>query len=379
MTLMHFFSQRRGKGRFWTSSGTALESENRFIPLDTLRGGVMFFLIGEATGIYRLLLAPQLGTGIIHFIGSQFSHHPWNGLRLWDLGQPLFMFISGVAMVFAYNKRWDRGEAWRASLGHALGRSFVLFVLGWAMSHISPMEDGPGNLFLVDVLPQLAFASLITFFLLKKPVRVQAGVALALLVVTELLYRLWPISGFDQPFVPDHNFGSFIDVSIFGSMSEGHWVSFNMIPAAAHTIMGSLAGQYLRDSKRQLKALKKLVLAGFLCAASGLLLSTMTPIIKRICTSSFVLVTGGLCFLALAFSFWLCPDGNSKGPPILCGRRMNPIFIYTFALSGGGDWLRHISEPFVRGIFGWSGELDYPSPGGYCDLVTIMAVVLLAV
>ena len=43
-----------------------------------------------------------------------------------------------------------------------------------------------------------------------------------------------------------------------------------------------------------------------LASPKGCVLNTrIMPIIKRICTSSFVIVSGGWCLLALGFSYWL--------------------------------------------------------------------------
>jgi predicted acyltransferase len=90
--------------------GAGKDLESRFFSIDLFRGIVMFLLIAELTGLYDLLIAPALEGTVFHAVGLQFQHHPWNGLRLWDLSQPFFLFISGVAMYFSYNKRWEQGE-----------------------------------------------------------------------------------------------------------------------------------------------------------------------------------------------------------------------------------------------------------------------------
>ncbi len=333
-------------------------AENRLWSIDFFRGVVMFLLIGEATGLYELLVLPALNGSFVHSIGLQFQHHPWHGLTLWDLGQPFFMFISGVAMIFSYEKRWERGESWRATLGHSGRRAFILFVLGWALSHINPMEAGGQGEFLLDILPQLAFASLIAFLLLNRSVWLQVGFAIGLVVLTELLYRLWPLPGFDQPFIPGHNFGSYVDLTLFGRLSEGNWVAFNIIPATVHVILGVLAGRLLRSGKSRGQKLRLLVWAGLSGVIAGLALDPLTPIVKQICTSSFVLISGGLGLLALALAYWLIDVVMiRKGTVFFVCVGMNPMVIYLFALSGGGDWLRRIVEPFTMGFSGWIGDL----------------------
>src|SRR5207245_1671926 len=118
-------------------------------------------------------------------------------------------------------------------------------------------------------------------------------------------YRLFPVAGFNQPFVPDQNFGSYVDLLLMHKLSRGHWVAFNAVPTAAHTMWGVLAGQVLRSDRPASRKIRILVMAGLIGVIVGYALNPVTPIIKRICTSSFVIVSGGWCLLALAFSYWL--------------------------------------------------------------------------
>ncbi len=89
--------------------GASLLAEGRLTSLDFYRGLTMFLLVGEATGLYELLRAPAFNGTLVSTIGWQLEHHPWNGLHFWDLIQPSFMFIVGVAMPFSFAKRWQRG------------------------------------------------------------------------------------------------------------------------------------------------------------------------------------------------------------------------------------------------------------------------------
>ena len=64
-----------------------------------------------------------------HFVNvftQQFDHVAWRGCTFWDLIQPSFMFMVGVAMPFSYASRRARGETWPRLLGHAVLRSFIL-------------------------------------------------------------------------------------------------------------------------------------------------------------------------------------------------------------------------------------------------------------
>ena len=72
-------------------------------------------------------------------------------------------------------------------------------------------------------------------------------VSFAMILLSDLLYRFWPVEGFNQPFTPDHNFGSWVDLAIAGSLNSDHWVAFNAIPTTAHTIWGVIVGMLLMN------------------------------------------------------------------------------------------------------------------------------------
>src|SRR6185295_9133740 len=83
----------------------------RLLSLDFLRGFIMVLLAMDSTGLYDYLYENTEGQAINVFI-RQFVHHPWNGLRFWDLVQPAFMFMAGTAMAYSLNKQWSNGVTW---------------------------------------------------------------------------------------------------------------------------------------------------------------------------------------------------------------------------------------------------------------------------
>src|SRR5216117_2008257 len=218
----------------------------------------------------------------------------------------------------------------------------------------------PGKLTfeLWNVLAQLSFTYLVAFLMMRRPAWFQIGFTLLLLALTEILYRSWPVPGFDQPFTPDHNFGSYVDLFLMGKLSKGHWVAFNAVPTTAHTMWGVLAGQVLRSGRSPGQKIRTLAIAGSIAVVLGYALDPVTPIIKRICTSSFVIVSGGWCLLALGFSYWLVDVKKiERGPRFFTYVGMNSLFIYLFTNTGGSEWLTAIVKPFTMGFFAWSGDL----------------------
>jgi predicted acyltransferase len=330
-------------------------AQSRLLSLDFFRGFTMFLLIAEFTHLFNYLTAPGLEGTFIHLIGTQLHHHPWNGLRFWDLIQPFFMFIVGVAMPLSFSKRIKKGEPYHSILKHIAVRSFLLLVLGWALYCIS---NGKITFLFQNVLAQLSVTILLSFLVMRKPVVAQILFSFGLLALTEILYRTFWVPGFDQPFVGGHNFGDWFDLLISGQLNRGHWVSFNAIPTTAHTIWGVLAGKLLMGNKTNKQKLLILVVAGMAGLAIGYGLNPITPIIKRISTSSFVFASGGWALLALAVSYWLIDVMKfQKGVLFFAVVGMNPLFIYLFAHVGGAELIDQIIRPFTFSIFSFTGEL----------------------
>jgi len=108
------------------------------------------------------------------------------------------------------------------------------------------------------------------------------------------------------------------------------------------------------------KKIQTLLIAGVsaLLIGYGLDALNITPIIKKIATSSFVFASGGWAILVLCFCYWLI-DVRKK---FISGSRMfiivgmNSIFIYIFFSIGGGEFLHRIVAPFSSLLFSWGGE-----------------------
>lgn len=328
-----------------------LDDYGRLLSLDFYRGLTMFLLIAEGAALWHAMNAPYFEGSLISSIGEQFRHHPWNGLRFWDLVQPFFMFIVGVAMPISLGKRWTRGDSWNKTFKHVLFRSFMLLLLGVM---IQSAYAGRIAFQFWNVLAQLSFTYLVAFLIMRKSWKFQISFSIGLLLLTELLYRFFWVDGFTQPFTPDKNFGAWIDLLLMGRLSGGHWVAINALPTAAHTIWGVIAGQLLISNNFETsEKLKKLLLYGAGLLLVGYLMDPfVTPIIKRIATSSFTIVSGGWCLLALAGSFYLF---DVKKRYISTGRffaivGMNPLFIYLFSEFGTVDWLYDFVDIFTSDI-----------------------------
>jgi len=112
------------------NTGIPKLSNERLLSLDLFRGITMFLLVAEGTRLYSALRKVGSPESFFGKLIMQFHHHEWNGLHFWDLIQPYFMFIVGVAMVFSLTKRWEMEAAWIQTFKHIVYRCFILFLLG---------------------------------------------------------------------------------------------------------------------------------------------------------------------------------------------------------------------------------------------------------
>jgi predicted acyltransferase len=167
-----------------------------------------------------------------------------------------------------------------------------------------------------------------------------------------------------------------MDMLLMGKINNGGgWVAINCIPTAAHTIWGVVAGQLLQSSKTEMQKVKFLAIAGAIILALGYIMdwTSITPIIKRISTSSFVLASGGWALLVLAFSYWFIDIKKNNAwifPFVIVGT--NSIFIYMFSNTVGGQWFNGFVSIFTHGFLNW-----FNTPEFLVQLLTSLCILFL--
>jgi predicted acyltransferase len=261
------------------------------------------------------------------------------------------MFIAGTAMAFSLHKQNEAGVLWKDQFTKTLKRSGWLFF--WGVLDYAVRPHGL-SFELWDVLTQLSFTTLVAFLIFRWSATNQILLSIGLLLLTEVLYRFVNIPGFDQPFTDQHNFGNFMDLVLMNKINSDGWVAINCIPTAAHTIWGAVAGKLLLSTLDEKKKINHLLLAGVVCLVTGYLMDwTITPIIKRIATSSFTIASGGWCLLALATCYWWIDLKNHrKHLAFFTIVGMNSIFIYLFFEIVGHRWFNEYAGAISNGLMG---------------------------
>lgn len=321
----------------------------RLLSLDFMRGFIMVLLASESAGLFDSLFDATKGNFLNGFF-LQFFHHPWNGLRFWDLVQPSFMFMAGAAMALSLHKQQKQGMSWQESFRKTLKRCFWLFF--WGVLDYAVRPHGL-SFELWDVLTQLSFTTLVAFLIFRWSSTSQILVCVGLLLLTEVLYRFTHIPGFDQPFTDQHNFGNYMDLVLMNKINHDGWVAINCIPTAVHTIAGSLVGKLFLSNKEKIRPM---LIWGGICLLVGFSLdwAGITPIIKRIATSSFTLASLGWCLLELAFCYWWIDiKGHKKHLLFFTVVGMNSIFIYLFFEIVGHRWFTGYIGEITNGLMGF--------------------------
>ncbi len=93
-------------------------------------------------------------------------------------------------------------------------------LFGWGLYCI-----GPGEIVFrfQNVLAQLSVAYILAFLVIRKSVAIQIGFSVLLILISEGLYRYFPVEGFTNAFVAGENFGAWFNILISGSEDGGHW------------------------------------------------------------------------------------------------------------------------------------------------------------
>lgn len=279
---------------------------SRIVSIDSLRGLDMLLLCGGA-GVLNLWLQWQGGEAVPAWVMEQFRHAEWGGaFTCWDMVMPLFIFITGASMPFAFAKyrqkggvHWRLGTSWRV-----LRRVIVLFVLGMLVQGRLASAQPEQMSLLCNTLQAIAIGYLVAAVVLmcSPRLRVQLGVCLVCMASYWALLRFMPYNG--QPgglFEPQNNLAIYIDHVLQGRWQDGtpySWI-LTSLSFGALTLMGSMCGQVIA-AYRGRRAVLTLLLAGGVSLGAAMLMELDTPLIKHIYTTTCVLWAGGWCVLLLA-------------------------------------------------------------------------------
>ena len=335
--------------------------KGRIMSIDVLRGFDMFWIIGG--GVIFRSLHEIFNSPATQWIRRQMSHAEWEGFRPWDLIMPLFLFVVGVVMPFAFNKRLARGDSKRRLYFHIVKRTVILWILGMvAQGHL--LEYDSSKLYIYsNTLNAIAAGYFISaIVILNMRLVGQVLTTAILLLVFWALMMLVPVPGQGLVLLArDANLALHIDKFILGRCYGGGdytWILSSMTFACT-VMLGVMAGHLLRCEKNGRAKVLYLTAAGIGCLLMAVLWHNWFPIIKRIWSSSFVLFSGGLCYLLLAL-FYLVIDvwGFKKWAFgfVVIGSNAIAVYMLTRSSITRHFDFRKIGDIFVTGLDRWVGD-----------------------
>jgi len=116
--------------------------------------------------------------------------------------------------------------------------------------------------------------------------------------------------------------------------------------------LGAVVGKLLLSDQSARDKVKWLLISGAIALVLGYALDfTITPIIKRIATSSFTLASGGWCILALCLAYWWVDiKDHRKYLHFFVVVGMNSLFIYLFIEIVASRWFSGYIGAITSGL-----------------------------
>ena len=318
----------------------------RLESLDVLRGFDLFCLVA-LEGILHPLGRAMDASWYNDFLWG-FSHVQWEGFSSWDLVMPLFMFMAGVSMPFALSCYKAMPDKW-AVYRRIIKRVALLWIFGM-MCQGNLLGLDPDRIYLYsNTLQAIAMGYLIAAMLfLHVRLSVQIGTAVALLLVYWGAMQFITVDGYGGGnYTPDGNLAEWVDRTVLGRFRDAAVVENGQVVFAESyrytwilsslnfgvtVLTGLFAGQILKSAIGQKRKWQWLLGIGVAMVVLGWLWGLQLPVIKKIWTSSMVLVSSGYCFLLMGvFYYWIDYKGHRKNLTWLKVYGMNSIVAYMLA------------------------------------------------
>jgi predicted acyltransferase len=301
-----------------SAAPTAPERSERLVSLDAYRGFVMLAMVSAGLGIPSVVrtlatqareagLASYPGQKLWEFLAYQADHVGWVGCGFWDMIQPSFMFMVGVAMPYSFASRTAKGATRRDNIIHVAVRSVILIFLGVFLSSNGARQT---NYTFVNVLSQIGLGYAVVYLFLGRGRLLQLAGAAAILVGYAAPFALYPLppadfdyakvgvkaedhAVFNDPYAAHWNKNSNVAhdadlwfLNLFPQreredpatgekvrrffFNDGGYQTLNFVPSIATMLFGLMAGEWLRTRRPKWRKATGLFVAGLLFLAAGL-------------------------------------------------------------------------------------------------------------
>ncbi len=312
-------------------------TSNRLVSLDVFRGiTILGMIMVNNPGTWSAMYGP-------------LRHADWHGWTPTDLIFPFFLFIVGVAIVYANAGKLSKGISKSELVTSAGKRSLILFGLGLFMAAYPVFTFDPefgfraglDKLRIMGVLQRIAvcyFAATIIFLYFKP--RAMFIWLFSFVVVYWLAMTFIPVPVHGAGLFDDkiNNLAAYIDRAVLG---EHMWVGtgrqwdpegfLSTFPAISTTLIGVWAGLILRNKEYdETRKVAELMIVGSLLIVLGYVWDWHFPINKGIWSSSYAVFTGGQGMVGLALCYWFVDVKGQKSwtqPFVVYGVNAITVFV----------------------------------------------------
>ncbi len=303
-----------------------MEAKKRILSLDVFRGMTIILMI--------IVNNPAVW-------GRQFpilQHAEWHGMTPTDLVFPFFVFIMGMSAMISLSRRASK-DSMGVQMGQIFKRAILLFLVGVVLQIISGLFSGAINwerFRILGVLQALAlcylFGALVILGLRFRHLTLCAAI---------LLLSWWLIQILGNGFeLSKDNVINIVDRALLGESHlyrEGG-IRFDpeslltTIPRIAQFLLGAAAGSFLLNNREDKDRQRLLLILGAVVLITGLAISPVCPLNKKVWTSSFALVTSGIACLAFVGLYWIIDNKKKTGwTAFFRVFGMNSLFLYCVA------------------------------------------------
>ena len=407
----------------------------RLMSLDAYRGFIMLAMVSAGLNLARVARDSFPDSDVWKFLAYHTDHVGWVGCGFWDLIQPSFMFMVGVAMPYSFASRAAKGASrWNNAL-HVAFRSVLLIILGVFLSSNGARQT---NYTFVNVLTQIGLGYPVVYLLLGRGRLLQLAAAAGILVGYAALFAFYPLPPADydyakvgvkptdqavleDPYAAHWNKNSNVahdaDKWLLNQLprqkpfefNDGGYQTLNFVPSIATMLFGLMAGEWLRTDRSKWRKALGLFAGGLFCLVAGLVIDhriwpdwladgarqlaealgvsgspfvertwTLCPIVKRIWTPSWAVFSTGWTLLMLAGFFWVIDIWGWRRwafPLVVVG--MNSIAMYCMAQLMKG-WVRDtLKTHFGQDIFSGPAGSFLGTYGPIVDAAAILLILWL--
>ena len=310
-----------------------MEKEPRLQSLDIFRGITIAAMI--------LVNTP----GDWNHIYPPLEHSKWNGCTPTDLVFPSFLFMVGVSIVYALQKKKDEIRLHKGILLTALRRMVLLIAIGLGIQLFNHFDFY--HLRFPGVLQRIGVVYFVSALLYIKFSSKALSFTLAIALIGYYLVMTFvPVpDGHSANLEPGTNIAAYIDRLVFSIDHLNRFTKtwdpvglLSTIPAVGTTLFGVKVGVWLRrtDIDTPNKTVW-LLIAGIFSIVAGLITDLFFPINKALWTSSYVLYSSGICTLGLTITYWFADIklyGKALWPFLVFGTNAISAYILSEIMPG---------------------------------------------